>query len=115
MSRRATYKCGIEAAVAVMGGKWKACIVLELLGGTRRFAELHRAIPNASEKMLTASLKEMEADGLVHRKVYYEMPPKVEYSLTETAEAMRPMIEAMQLWGNRYLAGAPARHRERVA
>ena len=98
--RRGPYVCGLDAAMDVVSGKWKSLILWELdTHGTRRFAELRRGLPGVSEKMLTQHLREMEEDGLVHREVYREVPPKVEYSLTARGRSLRPVVESMCKWG----------------
>lgn len=100
VDRRGPYICGIDAAMDVVAGKWKSLILWELHGhGTRRFAELRRALPGVSEKMLIQHLREMEQDGLVHREVYREVPPKVEYSLTEHGVSLNAALEALGDWG----------------
>ncbi|MER7079749.1 transcriptional regulator, HxlR family [Saccharopolyspora kobensis] len=98
--RRGPYFCGIDAAMDVVSGKWKALIIWELHEhGTRRFAELRRGLPGVTEKMLTQHLREMEEDGLVHREVYREVPPKVEYSLTEHGESLNRALVPLGQWG----------------
>ncbi|RSN68503.1 MULTISPECIES: winged helix-turn-helix transcriptional regulator [Actinomadura] len=99
-ARRGPYFCGIDAALDVVSGKWKGLILWELDElGTRRFAELRRGLPGVSEKMLTQHLREMEEDGLIHRKVYAEVPPRVEYSLTEHGRALNKALEPLGAWG----------------
>ncbi|MEU0123099.1 helix-turn-helix domain-containing protein [Streptomyces albidoflavus] len=94
------YLCGIDAAFDVLSGKWKALILWELhTHGVRRFAELRRGVPGVSEKMLTQHLREMEEDGLVHREVYAEVPPRVEYSLTEYGRTLNEALGALGEWG----------------
>ncbi|MER7564039.1 winged helix-turn-helix transcriptional regulator [Streptomyces sp. NPDC048523] len=94
------YICGIDAALDVVSGKWKGLILWELEAhGIRRFAELRRGLPGVSEKMLTQHLREMEEDGLVHRKVYAEVPPRVEYSLTEHGHTLNRALEPLGAWG----------------
>jgi DNA-binding HxlR family transcriptional regulator len=94
------YFCGIDAAMDVVSGKWKALILWELHHyGVRRFAELRRGLPGVSEKMLTQHLREMEEDGLVHREVYREVPPKVEYSLTEQGVSLNAALAPLGAWG----------------
>ncbi|MEU6110964.1 helix-turn-helix domain-containing protein [Streptomyces albidoflavus] len=94
------YLCGIDAAFDVLSGKWKALILWELHAhGVRRFAELRRGVPGVSEKMLTQHLREMEEDGLVHREVYAEVPPRVEYSLTEHGRTLNEALGALGEWG----------------
>ncbi|MEV5441441.1 helix-turn-helix domain-containing protein [Streptomyces sp. NPDC052644] len=99
-ARRGPYFCGIDAAMDVVAGKWKSLILWELHHhGTRRFAELRRGLPGVSEKMLIQHLREMEEDGLVHREVYRQVPPKVEYSLTEHGVSLNDALEALGQWG----------------
>ncbi|MEV0808477.1 helix-turn-helix domain-containing protein [Micromonospora sp. NPDC050200] len=99
-ARRGPYVCGIDAAMDVVSGKWKSLILWELdQHGTRRFAELRRGLPGVSEKMLIQHLREMEADGLVHREVYREVPPKVEYSLTEHGVSLNAALAPLGEWG----------------
>jgi DNA-binding HxlR family transcriptional regulator len=102
--RKKTYSCGLEAALAVIGGKWKFLILFNLaLGGTQRFGDLRRAVVGISEKMLIQELKELELDGIVIRKDYHEVPPRVDYTLTsfgrDLADATRPLCE----WGSRHI------------
>ncbi|PEL35290.1 MarR family transcriptional regulator [Bacillus toyonensis] len=92
------YSCPVEAMVEVIGGKWKGVILYHLLDGTKRFNELKRLKPHITQRMLTLQLRELEADGIIHREVYREVPPKVEYSLTELGESLRPMILLMMEW-----------------
>jgi len=91
--------CPIEATLDVIGGMWKVVIVRELLKGTRRYGELHRGVPGATHKMLTQQLRELERDGLLTRKVYLQVPPKVEYALTPFGRRLDPVLDAMQEWG----------------
>ena len=98
------YHCPVEATLDVIGGKWKVVILFHLThDGTHRFAELRRKIPGVSERMLTQQLRELEEDGIVHREVYPEVPPKVEYSLTEYGRTLRPITEVMCEWGQRHM------------
>lgn len=98
--RKGPYICGIDAALDVVSGKWKGLVLWELhTHGTRRFAELRRALPGVSEKMLTQHLRQMEEDGLIDRKVYAEVPPKVEYTLTETGAALNEALRPLGEWG----------------
>jgi DNA-binding HxlR family transcriptional regulator len=108
------YSCGLEAALAVIGGKWKSLILWNLAGAPRRFGELRRLVVGISEKMLIQELKEMELDGIVSRKDYQEIPPRVEYSLTkfglELADSLRPLCE----WGTKHMkriSGLPTQSR----
>ncbi|GAB2954922.1 winged helix-turn-helix transcriptional regulator [Streptomyces heilongjiangensis] len=98
--RRGPYICGIDAAFDVLSGKWKGFILWELeTHRVRRFAELRRGMPGVSEKMLTQHLRELEEDGLVHREVYAEVPPRVEYSLTEDGRTLNRALEPLGAWG----------------
>jgi len=97
------YYCSVELTLQVIGGKWKP-IIIHRLGneGTLRFSEVKRSIPNITQKMLTQQLRELEADGVVHREVYPQVPPKVEYSLTELGRSIMPVIENLSDWGRKY-------------
>jgi DNA-binding HxlR family transcriptional regulator len=105
------YNCGLEAALDVVGGKWKVLILWHLHPGRRRFGELKRRVTGVSEKVLIRQLREMEADGIVHRKAFHEVPPRVEYSLTtfgvSLLEALTPLCE----WGGRHMKRIGAAHR----
>lgn len=92
------YSCPVEAMVEVIGGKWKGVILYHLLDGKKRFNELKRLKPNITQRMLTLQLRKLEADGIIHREVYREVPPKVEYSLTDLGESLRPVILLMMEW-----------------
>jgi DNA-binding HxlR family transcriptional regulator len=98
-----TYNCPVEAAVDVFGGKWKALILWWLQDHTWRFAELRRQIPGITEKMLTQQLRELEADGIVERRVYPMVPPKVEYSLTEYGRSLKRALRAICDWGRNHM------------
>jgi DNA-binding HxlR family transcriptional regulator len=91
-------RCPIDLAIDVVGGKWKPIILYRLGGGTMRFGELQRAIPAVTQRMLTLQLRELERDGLLSRTVYAEVPPRVEYTLTEPARAMLPILESLGHW-----------------
>lgn len=91
--------CPVEVAVSVLGGTWKLTLVKHLLGGTRRFNELGRLVPLANTKTLTRQLRELEADGIVQRTVYPEVPPRVEYALTELGRSLEPIVVGMDSWG----------------
>ncbi len=91
--------CPVETTLKVIGGRWKVLILRELFLGVRRFNELHRALTGITQKMLTQQLRELEQDGIVHRRVYPQVPPKVEYSLTDLGQSLEPVIEAMHNWG----------------
>ena len=94
--------CPVETTLTLISSKWKVLIVRDLLAGTKRFGELQRSVGNVSQKVLTAQLREMEEDGLVDRKVYPEVPPRVEYSLTELGRSLEPVLSALWNWGEAY-------------
>ena len=98
------FSCPVEAAQRVIGGKWKPIILwhLHAAGGPCRFGMLRRAIPNATEKMLVQQLRELESDGILKRRIFREVPPRVEYSLTREGEMLRQSLEPMCVWGERY-------------
>lgn len=96
--------CPVALTLNLIGGKWKALILWNLLEGTMRYSELRRAVPDATPKMLTQQLRELEADGLVTRTVWPVVPPKVKYSLTPTGLSIKPILTAMYRWGDAYLA-----------
>jgi len=95
-------ECPVAATVQLIGNKWKLLIMRNLLVRPWRFNELQKSLDGISQKVLTDSLRSMEADGIVIRTVYAEVPPKVEYSLSELGESMRPILESMQAWGENY-------------
>ncbi|MFC5450031.1 winged helix-turn-helix transcriptional regulator [Paenibacillus aestuarii] len=94
--------CPVETTLEVVGGKWKGVILYHLLSETRRFNEFRRLMPDITQRMLTLQLRELEDGGVVHREVYKEVPPKVEYSLTEFGRTLEPIINLMRDWGLRY-------------
>ena len=94
--------CPVETTLSLIGSKWKVLILRDLSGGKKRFGELKRSIGSVSQKVLTAQLREMEADGLVIRTVYAEVPPRVEYELSEMGNTLHPILAAMQAWGEFY-------------
>ena len=96
--------CPVETTLMLIGDKWKVLILRDLLSGTKRFGELKKAIGSVSQKVLTAQLRDMEAKGLVNRKVYAEVPPRVEYSLTDLGRSLYPILDAMRRWGEEYQA-----------
>jgi DNA-binding HxlR family transcriptional regulator len=95
--------CPVEAALEIIGGKWKGVILYHLLDSTHRFSELKRALGSVTQRTLTKQLRELEADGLVSRKVYPVVPPKVEYSLTEAGRSLGPVILALRDWGQEHV------------
>lgn len=98
-----TYQCSVAATVDVAGGKWKPLIVHYLMNGTKRFGELRRLIGTVTQRSLTLQLRELELHGIVTREVFAEVPPRVEYSLTEFGKTLAPVLEAMKKWGDAYL------------
>lgn len=100
--------CPVETTLTLIGNKWQALILRDLLAGTKRFKELQRSIGHISQKVLTSNLRAMEAAGLVHREVYAEVPPRVEYSLTELGMSLKPVINALWNWGESYKASLRA-------
>ena len=94
--------CPVEIALTLMGDKWKTLIVRDLLTGTKRFGELKKSLTGISQKVLTQHLRSMEESGLVNRKVFAEVPPRVEYSLTELGVSLKPIHDAMWKWGEEY-------------
>lgn len=98
-----TYSCSVELVLQIIGGKWKPLLLYRLgVDGTMRFNALRRAIPNITQKMLTQQLRELEADGMVRRKVYAQVPPKVEYSLTPFGGTIMPVLQQLCAWGHTY-------------
>jgi len=91
--------CPVEITLKVIGGRWKVLILRELFQEVKRFGQLHRALQGITQKMLTQQLREMESDGIVHREVYLQVPPKVEYSLTPLGESLKPILDSMHEWG----------------
>lgn len=98
------FYCPVKLTADIIGGKWKPLILFYLEGGTRRFGELRKLIPGMTKKMLTQHLRELERDGLVHRKVYAVVPPKVEYTLTKHGESLKPILKLMSAWGTKHRA-----------
>lgn len=94
--------CPVETTLVLIGSKWKVLIIRDLMHGTKRFGELKKSIGQISQKVLTAQLREMEDQGLVSRKVYAEVPPRVEYTLTETGHSLKPILDSMWAWGASY-------------
>jgi DNA-binding HxlR family transcriptional regulator len=98
------FECPVKLTAEVIGGKWKPLILFYLEDKTRRFSELQRLIPVSTKKMLTKHLRELERDGIVHRNVFAEVPPRVEYSLTRHGQSLRPILVLMSNWGKRHRA-----------
>lgn len=96
--------CPVETTLLLIGNKWKVLILRDLMDGTKRFGELKRSIGSVSQKVLTQQLRAMESDGLVHREVYAEVPPRVEYTLTDRGRSLEPVIDAMRVWGEAHMA-----------
>ncbi len=94
--------CPVETTLSLIGDKWKVLILRDLMPGTKRFGELKKSIGSVSQKVLTAQLRDMEANGLISRKVYAEVPPRVEYSLTNLGKSLKPILDAMKNWGEDY-------------
>ncbi len=112
--------CPVKLTADIIGGKWKPSILFYLEGRTRRFSELQRLIPHMTKKMLTQHLRELESDEIINRKVYAEVPPRVEYSLTRHGKSLKPILKLMSAWGVRHrarygLAKPRVRHEEVVA
>ena len=95
-------ECPVAATVQLIGNKWKLLIIRNLLARPWRFNELHKNLDGISQKVLTDSLRQMEADGLITRTVYAEVPPRVEYALSELGETLKPILDAMKAWGESY-------------
>jgi len=98
-----SFGCSVEAAIEAIGGKWKGVILFHLSHDTKRFNQLRRLIPNVTQRMLTKQLRELERDTIIHRHVYAQVPPKVEYSLTEFGKTLLPILDVLENWGNDYL------------
>jgi len=110
MTRKSKYSecsqsgegCPVEFTLEIIGGKWKGVLLYHLMDGKKRFGELRRICPDITQRMLTLQLRELEEDGLVHREVYRQVPPKVEYSLTEYGRTLEPLIQLMKEWGEKH-------------
>ncbi|MCY4308744.1 MAG: helix-turn-helix domain-containing protein [Rhodobacteraceae bacterium] len=107
--------CDVEATLSVIGGRWKPILVCRLLSGRKRFGELCRLAPNATERMITLQLRELEADGIISRHVHAEVPPRVEYEVTEYGRSLQPIIETMQIWGSEFKARKTAEEAVKLA
>lgn len=104
MALKTLPACPVETTLMLIGDKWKVLILRDLLPGTKRFGELKKSIGSVSQKVLTAQLRAMEENRLVHREVYAEVPPRVEYSLTELGKSLKPILDSMWAWGEAYKA-----------
>ena len=102
MQKKDVPACPVEITMGLIGEKWKVLIIRDLLTGTKRFGELRKSVTGITQKVLTNNLRQMETSGLVKRKVYAEVPPRVEYSLTETGLSLKPILDSMVIWGNAY-------------
>ncbi len=102
MIQKKDYCYAVEAALAELGGKWKPLILWVLIDGKLRFNEINKLLPSVTQRMLTKQLRELEKDNLINRKVYAEVPPKVEYSLTLKGDSVIPVLEALCDWGEKY-------------
>lgn len=100
---KGNYTCPVEATIELIGGKYKAVILWQLMNKTLRYSELHKLVPRATDKMLAQQLRELESDGLINRKVYPIVPPKTEYSLTDFGKTLVPILDALCNWGDEYL------------
>lgn len=98
----ANYGCPVEATLDIIGGKYKGVLLFHLVNGPKRFGELRRLVPRATQRMVTLQLRELEADGVVHREVLREVPPRVEYSLTPFGATLEPILGLMRDWGAEY-------------
>ena len=103
--------CPVETTLMLISDRWKVLILRDLMPGTKRFGELRNSIGNVTQKVLTANLREMEAQGLLSRKVYAEVPPRVEYTLTDLGGSLKPVLDAMRNWGERYKSSVGAASR----
>ena len=102
MPNRKAVGCPLEVTLRIIDGRWKVMVIHELVNGVRRFGELNRALVGVSHRTLTQQLRELESTGIVRRKVYRQVPPKVEYSLTPLGESLKPILLAMHEWGQAY-------------
>ena len=102
MTEKTLPACPVETTLTLISDKWKVLIIRDLLPGTKRFGELKKSIGSVSQKVLTTQLRQMEESGLLRRTVYPEVPPRVEYTLTELGYSLKPVLEALQDWGEAY-------------
>jgi len=103
MEEKKHYRCGVAVTLEVIGGKWKSLILWHLKNKTLRFSQLQRRLTKVTQKMLTQQLRDLERDGLVHRQVYAEVPPRVEYSLTDRGLSVIPILDQMCVWGQNFI------------
>lgn len=103
-TEHAATVCPVEVTVSIVGGSWKLTIIQKLLAGTRRFGELRREVGDVTDRVLTRQLRDLESDDLVHREVFAEVPPRVEYSLTDRGRTLQPLVEMMDQWGRQWTA-----------
>ncbi len=106
MSLLNKYPCAVQVTIDVAGGKWKPLIIHYLMGGTKRFGELQRLIGTVTQRSLTLQIRELESHGIVRREVFNEVPPRVEYTLTEFGKTLAPVLDAMKRWGENYIDSA---------
>lgn len=111
----APYECPVKLAIDIIGGKWKSVILWHLIHKTLRFSQLQRRLTGITQKMLTQQLRELERDGIIHRQVYPEVPPRVEYSLTDEGKTLEPVIRQMMEWGKEYRLRHPLDKTETLA
>lgn len=111
MSRNELPACPVETTLMLISDRWKVLILRDLLEGTKRFGELKKSVGSISQKVLTANLRDMEQKGLLTRKVYAEVPPKVEYTLTDLGYSLEPILDSMTQWGSQYQAQVAAKQR----
>jgi DNA-binding HxlR family transcriptional regulator len=109
------YRCTVEVTLQIIGGKWKSVLLWHLSHKTLRFSQLQRRLPDCTQKMLTQQLRELEADGMIHRQVYAEVPPRVEYSLTTRGRSVVPILALMCDWGKVFLEQREGEIQQQVA
>ncbi len=102
ISNKKILDCPVATTINLIGNKWKLLIIRDLLGGTKRFGELRKSLTGISQRVLTENLRDLEKDGLLNRKVFAEVPPRVEYSLNQTGLSLQPIIISMAEWGTKY-------------
>ena len=99
--------CPVEATLDIIGGKWKGIVLFHLMQGTKRFNELRRLVPEITQRMLTLQLRQLEKDGLIKRKIYKQIPPKVEYFLSNLGQTLTPILQQLERWGTQYALKRP--------